>query len=311
MAGERRRYLRILFEETIQVEAADWTDPMATGLDISLNGIRFHCEHSLTEGAKVEIVFRSDLKMEGEVRWCWPIEWYYQTAVEFLEISPDEQARLKSYISETTGELYPDYSEEEAERETEESHLEEEDDLLMEEDESSPEEHSFTGTLTPLVFAEKRVMIVDDDSDRVETLTQYFMKRNHFVIEHADKKSHLWDLMDAHPPDLILLSWTFEGEDGIAMLEGIEERFPDIPIVFLAGNVGLVERLEGLNAGAMDFITRPVSLSSIAQSILRIFASMESYPEDDLGLGDEDSFGVDDENDLEFSDDFLDGDIER
>ncbi|MBF0278212.1 MAG: response regulator [SAR324 cluster bacterium] len=323
MAGERRRYLRVLFEETIQVETADWTDPMATGLDISLNGTRFHCEHSLTEGAKVDILFRSDLKLEGEVRWCWPIEWYYQAAVEFTEISEDEKNRLKSFISETTGEPYPDFSEDELESEaaaeTEDESAIEDDEFLMDEDSLSNEEGMFSGTLTPFAFAEKQVIIVDDDSERVDAISQYLIKRNKFAVENTDKKSRLWPLMKAHPADVILLSWSLEGEDGIEMLNGIQERSPGIPVIFLAGSVSLEERLEGLNGGAADFITRPVSISSISQSILRILASLamssgtggsEDSSEEDLGLGDEEDFSLDGDDDLEFNDDFLDEDLE-
>ena len=43
MSGERRKYLRVFFEEIIQIEAQNWSDPMATGLDISLKW----CEASL------------------------------------------------------------------------------------------------------------------------------------------------------------------------------------------------------------------------------------------------------------------------
>ena len=53
MAEERRQYLRVIFEETIQVSTEEWSDPIATGLDLSLNGVRFHCEYPLSEGELV------------------------------------------------------------------------------------------------------------------------------------------------------------------------------------------------------------------------------------------------------------------
>ena len=57
MAEERRQYLRVIFEETIQVSTEEWSDPIATGLDLSLNGVRFHCEYPLSEGELVSIEF--------------------------------------------------------------------------------------------------------------------------------------------------------------------------------------------------------------------------------------------------------------
>ena len=98
MSAERRQYLRVLFEATIDVRTGDWRDPAATGLDISLNGCRFHCEHSMSDGESVIIRFDDNLELEGKVRWCWPIEWYYQAAVQFTEITEEEQSRLRDYI---------------------------------------------------------------------------------------------------------------------------------------------------------------------------------------------------------------------
>ena len=112
MGAERRQYLRVLFEETIEVRTKEWTDPVATGLDVSLNGVRFHCEHPLSDGERITIAFRPDFEVSGKVRWCWPIEWYYQSAIQFTEITPEEQARLREYIIAVTGEDYPDDSKE-------------------------------------------------------------------------------------------------------------------------------------------------------------------------------------------------------
>ena len=106
MSAERRQYLRVLFEATIDVRTGDWRDPAATGLDISLNGCRFHCEHSMSDGESVIIRFDDNLELEGKVRWCWPIEWYYQAAVQFTEITEEEQSRLRDYIVGVTGEEY-------------------------------------------------------------------------------------------------------------------------------------------------------------------------------------------------------------
>lgn len=139
MSNERRKYLRVLFEKTIQVAAEDWTDSMATGLNISLNGVRFHHEYALSEGDQVTIQLSPDLKLVGKVRWCWPIKWYFQTAVEFIDLSTEEQNLLREYISNTTGQPYPENVEEmEEEGQTEafeeEILFEEEEEILFDEE---------------------------------------------------------------------------------------------------------------------------------------------------------------------------------
>ena len=104
--SDRRKFLRVLFEANFEVRSSEWTDKEATGLDISLNGCRFNCKQSLSDGEKITIVFKPGLELEGSVRWCWPIEWYFQAALHFEGITQDEQDRLKAYIEEVTGEDY-------------------------------------------------------------------------------------------------------------------------------------------------------------------------------------------------------------
>ena len=104
--SDRRKFLRVLFEERFEVRAAEWSDKEATGLDISLNGCRFNCQQSMFDGEIVSIVFKPGLELEGSIRWCWPIEWYFQSALHFENITKEKQARLKAYIEEVTEEDY-------------------------------------------------------------------------------------------------------------------------------------------------------------------------------------------------------------
>ena len=71
----------------------------------------FHCENPLSDGERASVGFRPDFGVSGKVCWCWPVEWYYQSAIQFTGITPEEQARLREYIIAVTGEDYPDYSE--------------------------------------------------------------------------------------------------------------------------------------------------------------------------------------------------------
>ena len=116
--ADRRQYTRVSFESTFEVRTAGWSDPVATGLDISLNGCRFNCGKSMSDGETVTLAFEQGFELEGNVQWCWPIEWYFQTAVHFAGISPKKQIQLKAYIEEVTGEDYQMKLKDEATRKT-------------------------------------------------------------------------------------------------------------------------------------------------------------------------------------------------
>ena len=313
MSAERRQYLRVLFEATIDVRTGDWRDPAATGLDISLNGCRFHCEHSMSDGESVIIRFDDNLELEGKVRWCWPIEWYYQAAVQFTEITEEEQSRLRDYIVGVTGEEYEnkpdeqgtigtsqitepassnDVSEEEFE-ELEEITASIEDEELedlspLDEDELSlitdaPDEQSASlskgealplpefreGDLTPMQFQSKQLIILGGRKEQADLLKQYLEERLGIVVEYVTKKQNLWRLMKLDTIDMILMEWDLADEnDPLETLEQTKDQFPETQIIALSGPLALEHRLQAINSGADSFLTRPVHLSAIAQSIL-------------------------------------------
>ena len=313
MSAERRQYLRVLFEATIDVRTGDWRDPAATGLDISLNGCRFHCEHSMSDGESVIIRFDDNLELEGKVRWCWPIEWYYQAAVQFTEITEEEQSGLRDYIVGVTGEEYEDIPDEQgtigtsqitepassndvSEEEFEE--LEEitasiEDEELedlspLDEDELSlitdaPDEQSASlskgealplpefseGDLTPMQFQSKQLIILGGRKEQADLLKQYLEERLGIVVEYVTKKQNLWRLMKLDTIDMILMEWDLADEnDPLETLEQTKDQFPETQIIALSGPLALEHRLQAINSGADSFLTRPVHLSAIAQSIL-------------------------------------------
>lgn len=286
MTRERRKHTRIFFEETIRVETAEWTDSMATGLDISLNGTRFHCENSLAEGEIVTIVFTEDLQLQGEVRWCWPIEWYYQTAIEFLNLDDENTNHLREYITSVTGEEYTDQEIEDLEQEEEEKGLideydpedlyEEDDEFLVENDfmDKTDDLSEESGKLTPIAFAGEQIVIIDQYDSRAQTLAKYLVDRNQFEVEIFNSVIELETSLVNDSTNLIILSWEPQGSSQKGIAEILEEIPFDGAVIILSSPISLEERLHCLNSGAFDCITRPTHLSSISQSVLQCFHSM-------------------------------------
>ena len=319
--ANRRQYTRVSFESTFEVRSKEWSDPVATGLDISLNGCRFHCEKSMSDGETVTLVFQPSFELNGKVRWCWPIEWHYQAAVHFVGISTEKQIQLKSYIEEVTLEDYQMELENEATPETitkaEKSSavieneikvdedladlitdLEEEDDLeteidkdqIKEEDQQDPEEewpldstsslseiaihkdflHEFAeGDLNPHSFAGSQVIIYDVEKKQTNLLSQYLTERAGMEVECVNKKQNLWRLLKLDPLDLVIIETGADGNsDSLEVMQQTKDQFPEVNFICISSPVSLDKRLQYLNAGALDYLVRPVHLSTVAQSVL-------------------------------------------
>ena len=280
MAEERRQYLRVIFEETIQVSTEEWSDPIATGLDLSLNGVRFHCEYPLSEGELVSIEFEPSFTLVGTAIWCWPIEWYYQAAVRFSDITVTDQEKLRNYIEKTTKRDYPDFvgevttEKDDTETEPEEKNIEV---IITKEDSTSMDlqsEPSFSDAeLHSQTYAGSQVALVTErDSPHNDMIMQYLSERTGFKMSLIDKQGNLWPMLRENALDLVLLNQSTSNEDEIlGVIQRLGEEHPDISFIVFAGPISLDDRLHLLSLGAIDVITRPTHLSTIAQSILQTF----------------------------------------
>ena len=319
--ADRRQCVRVSFESTFEVRTAEWSDPVSTGLDISLNGCRFNCEKSMSDGETVTLAFEHGFELEGNVRWCWPIEWYFQAAVHFAGISPKKQIQLKAYIEEVTGEDFQmelkdeatletiaeaeksltvtddeievddDFGdlvteseeEEDLEIEIDENELEEED--LLEPGEEEPLEsklpfseasqhedflHEFSeGDLNPRSFSGSQVVIYDVEKKQTELLSQYLTDRAGMEVDCVSKRQNLWRLLKLDPLDLVIIETGENGNsDSLEVMQQTKDQFPEVHFICLSSPVSLDRRLQYLNAGALDYLTRPVHLSTVAQSVL-------------------------------------------
>ncbi|MCB1691175.1 MAG: response regulator [Pseudomonadales bacterium] len=105
----------------------------------------------------------------------------------------------------------------------------------------------------------KRILIVDDESINIELLTIYLDEQ--YDIVGAMSGEEALDIASAEPrPNLILLDITMNGMDGYETCSRLKSN-PDtqhIPVVFLTALDHKEEEATGLQAGAVDYISKPI-----------------------------------------------------
>ncbi|WP_255992250.1 hybrid sensor histidine kinase/response regulator [Chitinolyticbacter albus] len=103
------------------------------------------------------------------------------------------------------------------------------------------------------------LLIVDDTPDNLMLLSQLFKEEYRVRIAHNGQKA--LDLcMSAEPPDLVLLDVMMPGMDGFAVAQRMREipATQAIPVIFVTALAEDAARLQGLNLGAVDFVTKPI-----------------------------------------------------
>ena len=130
--------------------------------------------------------------------------------------------------------------------------------------------HKFTeDDLSPLSFAGTQVVIFAVEKVQAELLQRYLSERAGMEVDCVSKRQNLWRLLKLDPMDLVIFeTGSVENSDALEVMQQTKDQFPEVHFICISGPVSLERRLQFLNAGALDYLTRPVHLSTVAQSVL-------------------------------------------
>ncbi|HXP57702.1 MAG TPA: SpoIIE family protein phosphatase [Streptosporangiaceae bacterium] len=117
-----------------------------------------------------------------------------------------------------------------------------------------------------------RVVLADDNADMREYL-QRLLGARYEVTAVADGLAAL-DAVHADPPDLVISDVMMPGLDGLALVAALrsDPRTADVPVLLLSARAGQEAAVEGLGAGADDYLVKPFSA---AELLARVRANVE------------------------------------
>tara|TARA_R110000787_G_scaffold93070_1_gene195275 strand:+ start:1429 stop:2130 length:702 start_codon:yes stop_codon:yes gene_type:complete len=118
------------------------------------------------------------------------------------------------------------------------------------------------------------LLIVDDD-ERIRTLLQKFLMRNGFLVTAARDAAHARRILAGLDFDLIVLDVMMPGEDGLSLTRSLRETM-QTPILLLTAKGETGNRIEGLEAGADDYLPKPFEPKEL---LLRINAILRRMPD--------------------------------
>ena len=133
------------------------------------------------------------------------------------------------------------------------------------------------------------LMIVDDD-ERIRVLLQKFLMRHGFLVTAARDAAHARRILTGLDFDMLILDVMMPGEDGLSLCRSIRET-SQTPILLLTAKGETGNRIEGLEAGADDYLPKPFEPKELLLRINAILRRMPETPAEDsvpkiLNLGD-------------------------
>ncbi len=114
------------------------------------------------------------------------------------------------------------------------------------------------------------ILIIDDDK-AVQVSLQLLLKQQGLESQTASSPAAALEVIQKQVPRLILMdmNYTVEttGEEGLALLKKIKKIVPTVPVILITGWATIELAIEGMKAGAKDFISKPWTNEALLQSI--------------------------------------------
>ena len=104
-------------------------------------------------------------------------------------------------------------------------------------------------------------ILVVEDEPAIQELVTINLKHAGFLVVRASSAEEADSAIRAALPDLIVLDWMLPGQSGVALAKKIrgDERTRELPIIMLTARVHEEDKVQGLEAGADDYVTKPFS----------------------------------------------------
>lgn len=132
-----------------------------------------------------------------------------------------------------------------------------------------------------------RILIVDDEKLNVELLEGILLEKYEILRAYNGKEALLE--VEKNPPDLILLDIMMPGISGYEVCKELKgnKKTMHIPILMVTALTEKTEKIKGLEAGADDFLNKPVDVTELrvrVKSLLRIKYYYDSLLEEQKRL---------------------------
>jgi two-component system cell cycle response regulator len=126
-----------------------------------------------------------------------------------------------------------------------------------------------------------RILVVDDTPLNVKLLTAK-LEHEYYVVTSAENGMQALEKIEAEPPDIVLLDVMMPEMDGFETCRRIKLNplTQHIPVVMVTALTDVTDRVKGLEAGADDFLTKPINdlaLMARVRSLLRLKTLMDEW----------------------------------
>ena len=130
-----------------------------------------------------------------------------------------------------------------------------------------------------------KILIVDDERQLTDAVA-VILKQNNYLVDCAYNGEDGLDHALSGVYDLIILDVMMPKMDGFTMLKLLRRHKVDVPVLMLSAKSETSDKIEGLNYGADDYMTKPFNSEELIARIKALLRRKEKFTGDVLSFGD-------------------------
>lgn len=133
-----------------------------------------------------------------------------------------------------------------------------------------------------------KILLVDDEVELADPLSR-LLNREGYEVDVATDGEAGCDLAGQGGYDLLILDWMLPGLSGLEICRRVRSRQDSTPVLFLTAKDTLNDRVDGLDAGADDYLVKPFELRELlarVRALLRRSPNLEASSPARLAYGD-------------------------
>ena len=124
-----------------------------------------------------------------------------------------------------------------------------------------------------------RILIAEDDPKLLKSLVHIF-EMNHYAVDGVDNGNDAFDFASSDEYDGLVLDIMMPGMDGVTLLKKLRANGITTPALFLTAKTETYQKIEGLDAGADDYLPKPFSTGELLARVRAMLRRKDNFTPD-------------------------------
>ncbi len=124
---------------------------------------------------------------------------------------------------------------------------------------------------------EPKVWVIDDDAS-IRWVLERALKQGGMVVDSFEDARGVPERLERDPPDVIITDVRMPGMDGLALMQAIKSRDPDLPVIVMTAHTDLDSAVASYRGGAFEYLPKPFDVDEAIKLARRAVEHRRRHP---------------------------------